>query len=128
MTMKSPSSNLSKDHACSATGHSIIQTQVQPTMVQLQSMQWRIQGFFWLPGTPPPPGHVFFYNPVGDTLTGIDLTQTSICDFWKPPLRPTLDTPLQCMVIMTNPYQTGRAFHGNTFSIDMLSPLGDHDQ
>ena len=56
------------------------------------------RGFSGCPETPPP-GHDFFYNPVGDTLTGIDLTQTLICDFWKPPLRPTLDTPLMDITV-----------------------------
>ena len=36
-----------------------------------------------------------FLNQEGDTPTGTDLHQrTKICDFWKPLLRPVMDTPL----------------------------------
>ena len=45
--------------------------------------QWRIQVFFWLPGNPPPPTMIFL-QPLKFVT-------------WKPPLRPTLDTPLNTL-------------------------------
>ena len=66
--------------------------------IMLLQPQWRIQGVFWLPGNPPPQAmillfrgrHRYWHRPPPATY---------ICDFWKPPLRPTLDTPLKQLCI-----------------------------
>ena len=51
------------------------------------------RGVFWLPGNPPP-GHDFFYSGGWHRYWHRPSPAIYICDFWKPPLRPTLDTPL----------------------------------
>ena len=55
--------------------------------------QWRIQGVFWLPGNPPM-AMIFLNHGGGCHRWHRPSPATYICDVRKPPLRPTLDTPL----------------------------------
>ena len=58
-------------------------------------LQWRIQGFFWLPGDPPP-DQDFCLNQADDTILAPTFTSHLNLRVLEPPspLRPTLDTPL----------------------------------
>ena len=55
--------------------------------------QWRIQGFFGCPETPPPPAK-FFFNQAVDAILAPTFTSHLNLRVLETPLGPTLDTPL----------------------------------
>ena len=56
---------------------------------------------FWLPGNPPPRPWFFSIGAWHPCCHRSSLA-SQICDFWKPPLRPTLDTPLSVVCRRAN--------------------------
>ena len=76
--------------------------------------QWRIQGGFMVARKPPPPGHDFFYNQVGDTLTDTYLHQPLQFATFGKPLRPTLYTPLERERECVRERERARAREGDT--------------
>ena len=72
-------------------------------MMSVLSMSVSIvsRGVFWLPGNPPHRPD-FFKSRWWHTYWHHPSPATWICDFWKPPLRPSLDTPLSVMGLKQN--------------------------